>query len=166
MSTSNLYSEWRDFYAKHVNSWMSLEELRAECGKLLTLDKPIPEALLVHAMHALEEREKRDEALLRQALEALEFEAGGWEYPPPKTTAAITSLRERLGEGASRRANGLDLKKTTMMTFLKESVGFIPGKLVIEAFIGQRCVFYRVCRVEDRDRVLDMASRAIEKADI
>ena len=42
---------------------------------------------------------KRDEALLRQALEALEFEAGGWEYPPPKTTAAIAALRERLGEG-------------------------------------------------------------------
>lgn len=53
-----------------------------------------------------------------------------------------------------------------MMKFLKESVGFIPGKLVIEAFIGQRCVFYRVCRVEDRDRFLEMASRAIEKADI
>jgi len=64
------YEEWRDFYAKHVNSWMSLEELRAECGKLLTADRPIPEALLVHAMHALEEREQRDEALLRQALEA------------------------------------------------------------------------------------------------
>lgn len=46
------------------------------------------------------EREQRDEALLRQALEALEFEAGGWEYPPPKTTAAIAALRERLGEGA------------------------------------------------------------------
>ena len=40
---------------------------------------------------------ERDEALLRQALEALEFEAGGWEYPPPKTTAAIAALRERLG---------------------------------------------------------------------
>lgn len=40
---------------------------------------------------------ERDEALLRQALEALEFEADGWEYPPPKTTAAITALRERLG---------------------------------------------------------------------
>ena len=37
--------------------------------------------------------------LLRQALEALEFEADGWEYPPPKTTAAITALRERLASG-------------------------------------------------------------------
>ena len=42
---------------------------------------------------------KRDKALLRQALEALEFEADGWEYPPPKTTAAIGALRERLGKG-------------------------------------------------------------------
>ena len=40
---------------------------------------------------------ERDAALLRQALEALEFEAGGWEYPPTKTTAAIAALRERLG---------------------------------------------------------------------
>ena len=36
-------------------------------------------------------------AAARQALEALEFEADGWEYPPPKTTAAITALREALG---------------------------------------------------------------------
>ena len=42
------------------------------------------------------ENEAKDD-LLRQALEALEFEADGWEYPPPKTTAAITALRERLG---------------------------------------------------------------------
>ena len=37
-------------------------------------------------------------AAARQALEALEFEADGWEYPPPKTTATIAALRERLGE--------------------------------------------------------------------
>jgi len=29
---------------------------------------------------------------------ALEFEAGGWEYPPPKTTLAITALCEALAE--------------------------------------------------------------------
>jgi hypothetical protein len=51
---TELYSEWRDFYAKRVNSWMGLEELRAECGKLLTVDSPSPEVLLIHAMHALE----------------------------------------------------------------------------------------------------------------
>ena len=56
------YDEWRDFYAKHVSSWMSLEELRAECGKLLTVDNPSPELLLIHAMHALEERERRFES--------------------------------------------------------------------------------------------------------
>ena len=27
------YKEWRDFYAEKVRSWMSLEELRAECCK-------------------------------------------------------------------------------------------------------------------------------------
>lgn len=57
---ADLYSEWRDFYAKRVSSWMSLEELRAECGKLLTADKTSPELLLIHAMHALEECMQRD----------------------------------------------------------------------------------------------------------
>ena len=59
------YEEWRNFYAEKVRSWMSLDELRSECGKLLTVDNPSPEVLLIHAMHALEEREKRVEVLLR-----------------------------------------------------------------------------------------------------
>lgn len=41
-----------------------------------------------------------ENARLREALEALEFEAGGGEYPPPKTASAIAALRERLDEGA------------------------------------------------------------------
>lgn len=49
------YLEWRDFYSKRVSSWMSLEELRAECGQLTTADGTSPELLLIHAMHALEE---------------------------------------------------------------------------------------------------------------
>ena len=60
---TDLYSEWRDFYAEKVLSWMSLEELRAECGKLLTVDSPSPEVLLIHAMHVLERYEQRNEAL-------------------------------------------------------------------------------------------------------
>lgn len=63
MSASNLCSEWRDFYSKRVSSWMSLEELRAECGKLQTVDATSPELLLIHAMHALEECVQRDEAM-------------------------------------------------------------------------------------------------------
>ena len=71
------YEEWRDFYAEKVRSWMSLEELRAECGKLTTTDGTSPEVLLIHAMHALEECVQRDEAMraevgaLREALAAL-----------------------------------------------------------------------------------------------
>ena len=71
---TELYSEWRDFYVKRVSSWMSLDELRRECGKLTTADGTSTELLLIHAMHALEEREQRDEALktenemLRKAL--------------------------------------------------------------------------------------------------
>lgn len=53
------YLEWRGFYAEKVRSWMSLEELRAECGKLTTTDGTSPELLLIHAMNALEEREKQ-----------------------------------------------------------------------------------------------------------
>ena len=64
---TDLYLEWRDFYAEKVRSWMSLEELRAECGKLQTVDNPSPEVLLVHAMHALEELQADD---AREALHA------------------------------------------------------------------------------------------------
>ena len=53
------YDEWRDFYLERVGSWMSLEELRAECGKLTTADAPSTEVLLIHAMHALEWCEQR-----------------------------------------------------------------------------------------------------------
>lgn len=74
---TDLYSEWRDFYAEKVRSWMSLEELRAECGKLQTVDNPSPEVLLIHAMHALEELQaevdvlKAESARLRDALQAI-----------------------------------------------------------------------------------------------
>ena len=97
------YEEWRDFYTKRVSSWMSLEELRAQCGKLTTTDGTSPEVLLIHAMHALEEREQRDEALLRQALKALEEARDAlYEGHPVRmnTQKAIAALRERLGEKA------------------------------------------------------------------
>lgn len=59
---TNRYDEWRDFYAKRIISWMNLEELRTECGKLATADKTSPELLLIHAMHALEECVQRASA--------------------------------------------------------------------------------------------------------
>lgn len=91
------YQEWRDFYAEKVRSWMSLDEIRAECGKLATTDSPSPEVLLIHAMHALEECVQRDEALLRQALEALEVSTR-FVYADlrPQCECAIAALRERL----------------------------------------------------------------------
>ena len=95
------YEEWRDFYAEKVRSWMSLEELRAQCGKLTTTDAPSPEVLLIHAMHALEEREQRDEALLRQALEALEYYRSGEDYQPTPASEAITAIKERLNKCAT-----------------------------------------------------------------
>lgn len=105
---SDLYSEWRDFYAEKVSSWMSLEELRAECGMLHTEYRPIPEALLIHAMHALEEHEQRDKALLQQALRALESVVEHFDpymgdnecRSMENARYTIAALRERLGEGA------------------------------------------------------------------
>lgn len=63
MSARALYSAWRAFYAEKVSSWMSLEELRAECGKLQTADATSPEVLLIHAMHLLERYEPRMKTL-------------------------------------------------------------------------------------------------------
>lgn len=60
---TDLYSEWREFYHNHVSSWMRLEELRAECGKLTTTDGTSPELLLIHAMHELEELQAEVERL-------------------------------------------------------------------------------------------------------
>ena len=97
MSARALYSAWRAFYAGKVRSWMSLEELRAECGKLTTTDGTSPELLLIHAMHALEECVQRDKALLRQALEALELRCG---TNAEERNELIPALRERLGEKA------------------------------------------------------------------
>ena len=92
---TDCYQEWRAFYAKKVRSWMSLDELRSECGKLQTTDATSPEALLIHAMHALEECVQRDEALLRQALEALELRCG---THADERKELIPALREQLGE--------------------------------------------------------------------
>lgn len=39
---------------------------------------------------------KDDESLIRQMLEALEFEAGNWKLVPELTQAAITAARARL----------------------------------------------------------------------
>lgn len=103
------YEEWRDFYSKRVSSWMSLEELRAECGKLTTTDGTSPELLLIHAMHALEGCEQRNEALLRQALEALIWTTGSEDFGEGGLARegalkllfpTIAALRERLSKGA------------------------------------------------------------------
>lgn len=62
---ANLYVEWRAFYTEKISAWMSLEELRAECGKLTTTDGTSPELLLIHAMHLLEGCEQRGKAPAR-----------------------------------------------------------------------------------------------------
>lgn len=91
---TNLYSEWLAFYTEKVSSWMSPDELRSECGKLLTVDNPSPELLLIHAMHALEERERCTEAVLRQAQEALEYYYSSEDYHPTPASEALAAIKK------------------------------------------------------------------------
>lgn len=85
---TDLYSEWRDFYAKHVNSWMIPEFLRAECGKLITTDGTSPELLLIHAMRAMEELQAEVERLL-DALRHPALRQRVWNCPPTKKPVAL-----------------------------------------------------------------------------
>ena len=66
--TERCYEEWRYFYLERVSSWMNLEELRAECGKLTTTDAPSPEVLLIHAMHLLERCEQHQVDAVNQSM--------------------------------------------------------------------------------------------------
>ena len=58
------YEEWRKFYDDKEIEWLSLEDLRRECGRLNNSDAPSPELLLVHALHILEEQASRQAAKL------------------------------------------------------------------------------------------------------
>lgn len=94
---TDLYSEWQNFYTEKVRSWMSLEELRAECGKLQTADSPSPEVLLVHAMHALEEVQAKIEALVEALETCLEIEGRSRviEFARAALAAAKRSQRKK-----------------------------------------------------------------------
>ena len=48
------YSQWRDFYAQRITTWLTAEELRAEVSKLPTGNAPSAELLLVHAMRLID----------------------------------------------------------------------------------------------------------------
>ncbi|WP_395138361.1 hypothetical protein [Schlegelella aquatica] len=115
----DLYLEWRAFYTERVRSWMSLEELRADCGKLQTADATSPEVLLIHAMHVLERYEQRNEALRAEVDRLSEALRGWWRAHRPAgwtedqhrscphinlatdaEKALATALLERLGDKA------------------------------------------------------------------
>jgi hypothetical protein len=49
------YEAWRDHNAANITEWLTPEQLRAECGRLLEVRPPSPELLLMHAMRALED---------------------------------------------------------------------------------------------------------------
>lgn len=79
----------------------AVEEIRLMAAewKRVTAAKAEAEARaarLAEALRELEEREQRDEALLRQALEALEYYRSGEDYQPTPASEAITTIKERL----------------------------------------------------------------------
>ena len=51
---SQSYAEWRDFYESRITQWMTADELRADVGRLSSVDAPSPMLLLVHAMRLLD----------------------------------------------------------------------------------------------------------------
>lgn len=48
------YATWSAFHAGNIREWLTLEQLRAECGRLATVGAPSPELLLSHAMRLLD----------------------------------------------------------------------------------------------------------------
>ena len=77
--------------ANRLLAMQAADALKKEREAHAETNRAMTDALLM-----MEEREKRDEALLRQALEALEF--SDW-YTRAKAKSTIAALRERLGEG-------------------------------------------------------------------
>lgn len=67
------------------------EALRKEREAHENTNKAMTDALLM-----MEEREQRYEALLRQALEALEYYRSGEDYQPTPASEAVTAIKERL----------------------------------------------------------------------
>lgn len=48
------YAAWAAFHAGHISEWLTLDQLRAECGRLATVGASSPELLLSHAMRLLD----------------------------------------------------------------------------------------------------------------
>jgi hypothetical protein len=70
MSTE--YEQWRDFYAAKITNWMTVGEIREECGRLARVGSPSTEMVLVHAMRELERVQAQRDQLL-EALKSVEF---------------------------------------------------------------------------------------------
>ena len=104
------YDEWRDFYLERVGSWMSREELRAECGKLTTTEAPSPEVLLIHAMHLLERYEQRNEAMRTEVDEWKRVSAakGEAEARAERLEEALKKVAQSLEWYAHGRCRGFD----------------------------------------------------------
>jgi hypothetical protein len=122
------YEEWRDFYAEKVRSWMSLEELRAECGKLQTADATSPEVLLIHAMHALE--------VLQADVERLRTDGASAVRWAPGSAYWSRVLIELFGPDARK---GIDvLEARWLKTRERANTAETLLRQALEALLGQR----------------------------
>ncbi|MCX8073883.1 MAG: hypothetical protein N3C12_15805 [Candidatus Binatia bacterium] len=103
------YEEWRDFYAEKVRSWMSLDEIRAECGKLQTADATSPEVLLIHAMHALEELQKAS-SNIKAEVERLRTDGANAVRWAPSSAHWSEVLRDLFGPDARKGIDALETR--------------------------------------------------------
>ena len=84
--------------ANRLLATQAMDALKKERDAHAETNRAMTDALLM-----MEEREQRDEALLRQALEALLGQRGEPDWHTGKQREnAIAALRERLGEGAEQ----------------------------------------------------------------
>ena len=77
--------------ANRLLATQAMDALKKERETHAETNRAMTDALLM-----MEEREQRDEALLRQALEALEYYRSGEDYQPTPASEAITAIKERL----------------------------------------------------------------------
>ena len=77
--------------ANRLLATQAMDALKKEREAHAETNRAMTEALLV-----MEERAQRDKALLRQALEALEYYRSGEDYQPTPASEAIIAIKERL----------------------------------------------------------------------
>lgn len=103
------YAEWREFYERRINGWMTLHDLRDAVGRMQSAgEDPSPELLLIHAMHMLEQRaswlDGEPQNLQAAAADADEWlalierlhAAGRWQFSESDSRYKLACCRDAL----------------------------------------------------------------------